>query len=100
MAKAPSTTDRAALLQKLSARFERNMHRHEGISWADVQARIEAHPGAWKALHDMERTGGEPDVIGRDTLTGQVTFCDCSAESPDGRRSACARVPACRTGGR
>jgi len=89
MASPPTASDRAALLQTLNVRFERNMHRHEGISWADVQARIEAHPGTWKTLHDMERTGGEPDVIGRDALSGKMTFCDCSAESPVGRRSVC-----------
>ena len=65
------------------------MQRHEGLSWDDVQSRIEANPGACKALFEMERTGGEPDVIGRDPRTGQLTFCDCAAESPAGRRSAC-----------
>ena len=65
------------------------MHRHKAISWTDVQAKLERNPGALKALHEMERTGGEPDVTGRDGATGQYVFCDCSAESPAGRRSLC-----------
>jgi Protein of unknown function (DUF4256) len=77
------------LLQTLKARFEKHRHRHEGIAWADVQARLEAHPQALTCLGEMEKTGGEPDVIGRDERTGQLTFCDCSAESPAGRRSLC-----------
>lgn len=81
--------ERENLLQALKARFEKNMHRHKGTSWADVQARLERNPAALKSLHDMEATGGEPDVIGQDTAAGQYTFCDCSAESPSGRRSVC-----------
>jgi hypothetical protein len=77
------------LLQRLKARFEKHIVRHEGIPWADVQSRLEADPAALKALDLMERTGGEPDVIGRDPKTGRLTFCDCSAESPVGRRSVC-----------
>ena len=78
-----------ALLQALKLRFENNMRRHPGIAWAQVQTRLEANPNAWKSLRGMEATGGEPDVIGADEKTGHVTFCDCSAESPAGRRSAC-----------
>ena len=78
-----------ALLRVLEARFEKNMHRHQGITWADVRSRLEGNPDALKSLREMERTGGEPDVIGRDRETGRYTFCDCSAESPSGRRSLC-----------
>lgn len=81
--------DREALLQALQARFEKNMPRHKGIAWADVQARLESNPAALKSLQEMETTGGEPDVIAHDKSTGQYTFCDCSAESPAGRRSLC-----------
>lgn len=81
--------ERDTLLQVLKRRFEMNTRRHEGIAWADVQARLEGNPAALKALHEMEATGGEPDVIGRDDETGRVTFCDCCAESPPGRRSLC-----------
>ena len=81
--------EREVLLEALQARFENNMHRHKAIAWADVQARLEAHPGALKSLHEMEATGGEPDVIGQDKKTGGLTFCDCSAETPGGRRSLC-----------
>lgn len=81
--------ERNDLLQTLEARFAKHVHRHRGIAWDDVQARLEASPAALKSLHAMETTGGEPDVIGRDEKTGHVTFCDCSAESPTGRRSIC-----------
>jgi hypothetical protein len=81
--------ERQALLGTLKARFERNMSRHAGMSWADVQARLEAGRDALVSLRDMEATGGEPDVIDHDRQTGQYVFCDCSAESPAGRRSAC-----------
>lgn len=81
--------EREALLQALKDRFEKHMHRHKGIAWADVQARLECNPAALKSLHDMETTGGEPDVIGQATEAGPYTFCDCSAESPSGRRSVC-----------
>jgi len=77
------------LLLALKARFERNMHRHKAIAWADVQARLEGKPDALKSLREMEATGGEPDVIGYDKKAGHYTFCDCSAESPGGRRSTC-----------
>ncbi len=65
------------------------MPRHKGVAWANVQKRIEASPAALLSLHQMEATGGEPDVIGQDKATGQFIFCDCSAESPPGRRSLC-----------
>ena len=81
--------ERETLLRALKARFEKHMQRHAGIAWADVQSRLEAHPAALKSLADMEASGGEPDVIGRDGRTGHITFCDCSAESPAGRRSTC-----------
>jgi Protein of unknown function (DUF4256) len=83
------TKEREALLQALKGRFEKNMHRHAGIAWAEVHARLESSPDALEALHAMEATGGEPDVIGRDHASGQFTFCDCCAESPVGRRSTC-----------
>ncbi len=82
-------TERKELLQALKVRFEKHMHRHKGLAWADVEARLEADPDALNALREMERTGGEPDVIGRDGKTGRYTFADCSAESPEGRRSVC-----------
>lgn len=81
--------EREHLLQALKARFEKNMQRHKGIAWADVQTRLEARPNALRSLREMEATGGEPDVIGQDGKTGHCTFCDCSAESPSGRRSIC-----------
>jgi hypothetical protein len=81
--------EREALLYALKARFEKNMHRHRGIAWAEVRARLEATPEVLRSLHEMEMTGGEPDVIGHDKESGHFTFCDCSAESPAGRRSVC-----------
>jgi hypothetical protein len=81
--------ERDELLQALKARFEKNMHRHRGIAWPEVQARLEASPAGLKSLRAMEDTGGEPDVIGQDKKTGQLAFCDCSAETPAGRRSLC-----------
>jgi len=80
---------KAQLLSILRDRFEKNMQRHEGMAWADVQVRIEADAAALKSLQTMEDTGGEPDVIGYDEATGRYAFCDCSAESPSGRRSLC-----------
>jgi hypothetical protein len=77
------------LLQTLKSRFEKNMQRHKAITWAEVQARLENNPAALKSLRAMEETGGEPDVIGLDKETGRITFCDCSSESPAGRRSLC-----------
>ena len=81
--------ERVALLRALETRFEANMGRHEGLAWADVAARLERDPEALRALGEMERTGGEPDVVGRDGATGRYAFCDCAAESPKGRRSLC-----------
>lgn len=81
--------ERDELLQALKSRFDKNMHRHRGIAWPEVQARLEASPAALKSLRAMEESGGEPDVIGQDQKTGKFTFCDCSAESPTGRRSLC-----------
>ena len=83
------TKERDELLGELKARFEQNPRRHEGIAWADVEARIADNTDALKALHAMEASGGEPDVISRNRKTGQVTFYDCSAQSPSGRRSLC-----------
>ncbi len=81
--------EREALLQSLTSRFEKNLNRHKGVTWEKVLAKIESVPGALKILHDMESSAGEPDVIGQDGATGQFIFCDCSAESPPGRRSLC-----------
>ena len=81
--------ERNVLLQTLKTRFDKHMARHKGIAWADVQARMEGNAKALKTLQAMEDTGGEPDVIGRDKATGEVTFADCAAESPTGRRSLC-----------
>ncbi len=80
--------ERDTLLQALKARFEKNMKRHEGVKWADVQARLEGHPAALESLQAMEASGGEPDVIGT-AQDGRFTFCDCAPESPQGRRSLC-----------
>lgn len=77
------------LLQTLKTRFEKNMNRHLGLEWASVQAKLEAHPEKLWSLHEMERTGGEPDVVEHDAKTGEYVFYDCSAESPKGRRSVC-----------
>lgn len=83
------TKEREALLQTLKLRFEKNMRRHAGIAWAEVLARLDANPDALLSLQAMEATGGEPDVTGRDKVSGRFTFCDCAAESPIGRRSTC-----------
>ncbi|MCX6902968.1 MAG: DUF4256 domain-containing protein [Verrucomicrobia bacterium] len=80
---------REALVRALTARFEKNMNRHQGIEWASVQARLEANPDKLWSLHEMERTGGEPDVVGHDEKTAEFIFFDCSSESPNGRRSVC-----------
>ncbi len=77
------------LFEILKVRFEAHAPRHKGIAWAKVQAKLEAHGAALASLHQMEITGGEPDVIGYDKKSGLYTFCDCSAESPVGRRSLC-----------
>ena len=81
--------ERDALLRTLEARFGKHMPRHRGVAWADVRARLEARPAALAVLQAMEATGGEPDVVARDAKSGRVTFVDCSAESPSGRRSTC-----------
>ena len=84
-----SPEQREELLRTLKARFEKNMNRHKVLAWAKVQAKLEANTGKMWSLNDMERTGGEPDVVGHDTKTGEYIFYDCSAESPKGRRSLC-----------
>lgn len=78
-----------ALLGALEARFEKNMDRHTGMAWSKVRARLEANPEKLWSLNEMERTGGEPDVVGREKKTAEIVFYDCSAESPKGRRSIC-----------
>ena len=77
------------LLSTLKLRFEKNKDRHKDIEWADVAAKLEKNPDKLWSLNEMERTGGEPDVIGFDLKTGEYIFCDCSSESPKGRRSVC-----------
>ena len=84
-----SAERRDELLGLLEARFEANGRRHERVAWADVRARLEAHPEKLWSLDRMESTGGEPDVVGRDDATGEVVFVDCSEQSPAGRRSLC-----------
>jgi len=80
---------RHELLQVLKTRFEQNLNRHVGVKWAEVQGRLEAHPDKLASLFEMEKTGGEPDVVGSQAQTGEFVFFDCSAESPKGRRSLC-----------
>lgn len=87
--KGSSAGQAAELLETLKTRFEKNMHRHKGLDWAKVQAKLEANPEKLRSLGEMERTGGEPDVVGHDKKTGEYVFVDCSAESPSGRRSVC-----------
>ena len=84
-----SKKQREELLTALKARFEKNMNRHKGLEWAKVQAKLEANIEKLWSLNEMERTGGEPDVVGQDKKTGEYIFYDCSAESPKGRRSLC-----------
>ena len=84
-----SPKQREELLGALKARFESNMNRHKGLEWAKVQAKLEANTDKLWSLHEMERTGGEPDVVGHDKKAGEYIFYDCSAESPNGRRSVC-----------
>ena len=84
-----SPEQREELLRTLKARFEKNLNRHKGLEWAKVQARLKANTEKLWSLNEMERTGGEPDVIGHDEKTGEYIFCDCSAESPKGRRNVC-----------
>ena len=89
MKKELSPEQREELLRVLKARFEKNMNRHKGLEWAKVQAKLEANTEKLWSLNEMERTGGEPDVVGHDKKTGEYIFYDCSAESPKGRRSVC-----------
>ena len=84
-----SPEQREELLRVLKARFEKNMNRHRGLEWAKVQAKLEANAEKLWSLHEMERTGGEPDVVGHAKKTGEYVFYDCSAESPKGRRNVC-----------
>ena len=77
------------LLKILQDRFEKNMHRHKGLAWPQIQAKLEAHPEKLSSLNAMESSGGEPDVVGYDQKTSEYIFYDCSAESPKGRRSIC-----------
>jgi hypothetical protein len=77
------------LLTTLKGRFEKNMNRHKGLEWPEIQAKLEAHPEKVSSLYAMESTGGEPDVVGYDEKTGEYVFYDCSAESPEGRRTIC-----------
>ena len=81
--------EREELLGALKARFEKHMDRHKGLEWSKVQARLEANPEKLWSLNEMEKTGGEPDVVGHDKKSGEYVFYDCSAESPKGRRSVC-----------
>jgi Protein of unknown function (DUF4256) len=89
MKKELSPKQREELLRALKARFEKNMNRHEGLEWAKVRARLEADTEKLWSLNEMERTGGEPDVVGHDKKTDEYIFFDCSAESPKGRTSVC-----------
>jgi hypothetical protein len=84
-----SPKHREELLRALKARFEKNLNRHKGLEWAKVQAKLEANTVKLWSLSEMERTGGEPDVVGHDKKTGEYVFFDCSAESPKGRTSVC-----------
>jgi hypothetical protein len=84
-----SEDQREQLLRALKARFEKNMNRHQGLEWAKVQAKLEASTEKLWSLNEMERTSGEPDVVGHDKKTGEYIFYDCSEESPKGRRSVC-----------
>jgi hypothetical protein len=84
-----SPGQREELLRALKARFEKNMNRHKGLEWAKVQAKLEANAEKLWSLNEMEKTGGEPDVVGADKKTGEYLFYDCSAQSPGGRRSFC-----------
>jgi hypothetical protein len=84
-----SPEQREEILRALKARLEKNMSRHKGLEWAKVQAKLEANRAKLWSLHEMERTGGEPDVVRHDEKTGETIFYDCSAESPEGRRNIC-----------
>jgi Protein of unknown function (DUF4256) len=89
MKKQLAANDRKGLLETLEARFAEHMHRHPGLEWAKVKARLEASPAKLWSLREMEETGGEPDVVGHDAKTGGLIFIDCSAETPKGRTSLC-----------
>jgi hypothetical protein len=84
-----SPKEHDVLLSLLKARFEKNLNRHQGVEWTKVQGKLEASPEKLRSLNEMEKTGGEPDVVGHDRKTGEYIFDDCSAESPKGRRSVC-----------
>lgn len=84
-----SNKQREEILKALQARFEKNLSRHKGLEWSEVQAKLEANAERLWSLSEMERTGGEPDVVGHDKKTGEYVFYDCSEESPKGRRSLC-----------
>ena len=84
-----SPEQREKLLSTMKARFENNMNHHEGLDWAEIQSKLEANPEKLWSLNEMEKTGGEPDVVGYDKTTGEYIFYDCSVESPKGRRSLC-----------
>lgn len=84
-----SAAQRTELLETLKNRFEKNMDRHKGLKWSDIEKKLEAGSGKLWSLGEMERTGGEPDVVGFDKKTGEYLFYDCSAESPEGRRNVC-----------
>ena len=89
MRKQLSPEQHQLLIATLKSRFEKNMVRHKGVAWPEVQLKLDAAPHKLCILHNMEETGGEPDIIGRDKKTCEYIFCDCSAESPKGRRSIC-----------
>lgn len=89
MNKKLSAPEREALIKILKTRFEKNMNRHKGLEWVNLQARLEAKKEKLWSLHEMEKTGGEPDVVGYDKKSGEYIFFDCSTESPGGRRSFC-----------
>src|SRR5438874_4120692 len=84
-----SPAQREDLLKTLQARFEKNMGRHNGLEWTKIKTKLETNPEKLWSLGEMEKTGGEPDVVGHDKKTGEYIFYDCSAESPNGRRSYC-----------
>ena len=84
-----SSEQKDELLGKLQRRFEQNMNRHEGVDWEKVQTKLEANPAKLRSLYEMEETGGEPDIVEFDSHSSEYVFCDCSPESPKGRRSVC-----------
>src|SRR5210317_1171609 len=89
MKKELSSKQSEELLEVLKTRFGDNMNRHEGIKWEDVQTKLKSNPEKLWSLGEMENTGGEPDIVAYDKISDEYTFCDCSAESPAGRRSIC-----------